>query len=145
MTTFWIDNMDMPQPIAPILPIPEKGTPWAVARQFQDCGNMFTQFYTCPTAAQSQDDVIKEVKQLTELLGGKINERQGRWHTFDKFTYFQHFTPEQIKTGIYADLANMQGNEKTFYVGGATDFELVEPIVEHSKYIVEKHFIGMQS
>jgi hypothetical protein len=39
----------------------------------------------------------------------------------------------------------MQGNEKTFYVGGATDFELVEPIVEHSKYIVEKHFIGMQS
>jgi hypothetical protein len=145
MTTFWIDNMDMPQPIAPILPIPEKGTPWAVARQFQDCGNMFTQFYTCPTAAQSQDDVIKEVKKLTELLGGKINERQGRWHTFDKFTYFQHFTPEQIKTGIYADLANMQGNEKTFYVGGATDFELVEPIVEHSKYIVEKHFIGMQS
>jgi hypothetical protein len=133
--------MDMPQPIAPILPIPEKGTPWAVARQFQDSGNMFTQFYTCPTKGQTDE----EVRKLTELFRGKINERQGRWQTFDKFTYFQYFTPEQIKTGIYADFANMQGNEKTFYVGGATDFELVEPIVKHSKYIVEKHFIGMQS
>ena len=145
MTTFWIDNMDMPEPIAPILPIPENGTPWAVARQFQDSGSMFTQFYTRPTKDQTDEEVIDEVRKLTKLLGGEINETQGRWHTFDKFTYFQHFTVEQIKAGIYADFADMQGNDKTFYVGGATDFELVEPIVEHSKYIVEKHFLGMQS
>ncbi|HSH67545.1 MAG TPA: hypothetical protein VLB84_17515, partial [Bacteroidia bacterium] len=37
---------------------------------------------------------------------------------------------------------NMQGRDRTFYVGGVTDFELVEPIVVHSKYIVERHFIG---
>lgn len=145
MTTFWIKHMDMPQPIAPILPIPEKGTPWAVARQFQSSGNMFTQFYTRPMKHQTDEDVIEEVKKLTELLGGEINETQGRWHTFDKFTYFQHFTHEQIGRGIYVDFANMQGNERTFYVGGATDFELVEPIVKHSKYIVEQHFIGTQS
>jgi hypothetical protein len=145
MTTFWINNMDMPQPIAPVLPIPEKGIPWAVARQFQDSGNMFTQFYTRPTKDQTDDEVIGEVRKLVKLLGGEIDETQGRWHTFDKFTYFQHFTVEQIKAGIYADLANMQGNQKTFYVGGATDFELVEPIVEHSKYIVEKYFVGIQS
>ena len=36
----------------------------------------------------------------------------------------------------------MQGEDRTFYVGGATDFELVEPIVVHSKHIVEKHFAG---
>ena len=145
MTTFWIDNMNMPEPIAPILPIPENGLPWAVARQFQDSGNMFTQFYTRPTKDQTDEEVIDEVRKLTKLLGGEINETQGRWHTFDKFTYFQHFTVEQIKAGIYADFADMQGNDKTFYVGGATDFELVEPIVVHSKYIVEKHFLGMQS
>ena len=103
---------------------------------------MFTQFYTRPTNDQTDEEVIDKVRKLTKLLGGKINETQGRWHTFDKFTYFQHFTVEQIKAGIYADLANMQGNDKTFYVGGATDFELVEPIVEHSKYIVEKHFMA---
>src|SRR5262245_36430015 len=99
MTTFWIDHMDMPQPIAPILPIPKQGTPWAVARQFQDRGNRFTQFYTCPMKDQKDEDVIKEVRNLTERLGGAINERHGRWHTFDKFTYFQHFTPEQMQTG----------------------------------------------
>jgi hypothetical protein len=144
MTTFWIDNMNMPQPIAPVLPLPEQGTPWAVARQFQDNGSMFTQFYTRPTKDQTDEQVITEVKNLTKLLGGKIDDTQSRWHTFDRFTYFQHFTPEQMKAGIYSDLADMQGNERTFYSGGATDFELVEPIVVHSKYIVEKYFAGVR-
>jgi hypothetical protein len=68
-----------------------------------------------------------------------------RWHTFDDFTYFQHFTIDQIKAGIYSDLASMQGSDSTFYLGGATDFELVEPIVEHSKYLVANHFTGTES
>jgi hypothetical protein len=141
MTTFWVDNMEMPAPIAPVLPIPENGIPWAVARQFQDNGNKFTQFYTRPIADQKDDDVIKQVRRLITLMKGKIDETQSRWHTFDKFTYFQHFTPEDFLSGVYNDIANMQGKDNTFYVGGATDFELVEPIVNHSKYIVEKHFV----
>jgi len=44
---------------------------------------------------------------------------------------------------VFARLG-LQGNDRTFYVGGATDFELVEPIVVHSKYIVGKHFAGTQ-
>jgi hypothetical protein len=143
MTTFWVDNMEMPEPIAPILPLPEPGIPLAVARQFQDRGNMFTQFYTRPTNGQSEDQVIAAVKSLTTLLGGAIDEC--RWHTFDDFTYFQHFTLDQIKNGIYSRLALMQGHDATFYVGGATDFELVEPIVVHSKYLVAKHFSGTAS
>lgn len=142
MTTFWID-MKMEAPVAPVLPLTEPGTPWAVARQYQDSGNMFTQFYTRPTENQTDDQVIAQVKRLTKLLGGTIDTSQPRWHTFDEFTYFQHFTPEQIRTGIYADLARMQGGDRTFYVGGATDFELVEPIVVHSKYIVETHFVDV--
>jgi monoamine oxidase len=141
MTTFWIDmKPQMAAPVAPVLPLTEPGTPWAVARQFQDSGNMFTQFYTRAIENQTDDDVIAQVKRLTKLLGGTIDTTHPRWHTFDRFTYFQHFTPEQIKAGIYADLAGMQGGDKTFYVGGATDFELVEPIVVHSKYIVETYF-----
>ncbi len=145
MTTFWVDNMDMPSPIAPVLPIPENGIPWAVARQFQDNGNKFTQFYTRPTEKQCDKDVIDQVKKMITLMKGKIDETESRWHTFDKFTYFQHFTPEDFATGIYNDLANMQGRDRTFYVGGATDFELVEPIVNHSQYIVDRHFIGSGS
>jgi hypothetical protein len=141
MTTFWVDMKDMPAPIAPVLPIPVNGIPWAVARQFQDNGNKFTQFYTRPTEKQNDEDVIKQVRRLVKLMNGKIDETDSRWHTFDKFTYFQHFTAEDFLSGVYNDIANMQGKDNTFYVGGATDFELVEPIVNHSKYIVEKHFV----
>ena len=142
MTTFWIDQMNLPEPIAPLLPLPEAGTPWAVAQQYQDSGNMFTQFYTRPTTGQTDEQVIDAVKSLASLLNGVIDETHARWHTFDDFTYFQHFTIDQIKAGIYSDLASMQGNDRTLYVGGATDFELVEPIVEHSKYLVANHFSG---
>lgn len=141
MTTFWINNMHMPSPIAPVLPIPVNGIPWAVARQFQDQGIMFTQFYTRPTPKQEDKDVIDQVRKLVKLMHGEIEETDSRWHTFDRFTYFQHFTPADIAAGIYNELANMQGKDRTFYVGGATDFELVEPIVQHSKYIVERYFV----
>ena len=39
-------------------------------------------------------------------------------------------------------LRDLQGAHRTFYVGGVTDFELIEPIVQHSKHLVEKHFLG---
>lgn len=144
MTTFWIDDMQMPEPIAPILPLQKTGTPWAVARQFQDRGNKFTQFYTLQAPDQTRQEVIDEVKHLAEkLLHGRI--KQERTHTFDDFTYFQHFTTDQIRNGIYSRFAAMQGQDRTFYAGGATDFELVEPIVKHSKHLVARHFAGTES
>lgn len=138
MTTFWIDRLAMPEPIAPVLPMNAQGRPYAVARQFQDRSNMFTQFYTRPTEHQTDDEVRAAVRALVTVLGGTIDE--ARWHTYDEFTYFQHFTIEQMRNGIYATLAAMQGADRTFYVGGATDFELVEPIVVHAKYLVGRYF-----
>jgi hypothetical protein len=143
MTTFWIANMDMPAPIGVILPLVKPGLPWAVARQFQDQGNQFTQFYTQSDGAQTDESVIANVRDLIKRMGGKINETQPRWHTFDRFTYFQHVTPEHFANGFYRKLAEGQGQDKTFYVGGLTDFELVEPIVVHSKYLVEHYFAGL--
>ncbi len=150
MTTYWVDNMDMPEPIAPILPLPKIGKPWAVARQFQHNGNHFTQFYTRTKESktleemnQDEVEVKKEVKKLIELLNGKIDETHSKWETYDRFTYFQHVEPEDIADGFYKKLADLQGQDRTFYVGGVTDFELIEPIVQHSKYLVEKHFVGL--
>ncbi len=160
MTTYWVNNMDMPEPIAPILPLPERGKPWAVARQFQHLGNKFTQFYTRTEPIEPSEilkmnkderlkrmnkDEIKvkeEVKKLVELLDGQIDETNSRWQTYDRFTYFQHVTEKDIGDKYYEKLANLQGKDRTYYVGGVTDFELVEPIVQHSKYLVEKHFVG---
>ena len=143
MTTFWIEHMDMPAPIGVVLPLDKPGLPWAVARQFQDQGNKFTQFYTQSDGAQTDESVIANVRDLVKRMGGTINETQPRWHTFDRFTYFQHVTPKQFANGFYRKLAEGQGQDKTFYVGGVTDFELVEPIVVHSKYLVEHYFVGL--
>jgi hypothetical protein len=154
MTTYWVEDMQMPQPIAPILPLPERGRPWAIARQFQQMGNYFTQFYTrtedkdCDRTKNKvnwnriEAEVKAEVRKLIGLLGGHPDETHSRWSTYDRFTYFQHVTPEVIGEGYYKALQNMQGGDNTFYVGGVTDFELVEPIVQHSKYLVNKYFLG---
>ncbi len=148
MTTYWVEDMDMPQPIAPILPLSNVGEPWAVARQFQQEGNKFTQFYTrtreSKTIEEMNEDeknVKEEVKKLIKLLGGKIDDTKSHWHSYDRFTYFQHVEIEEIADGFYEKLADLQGQDRTFYVGGATDFELVEPIVKHSKHLIQKHFV----
>lgn len=179
MTTYWVEGLEMPEPIAPILPLLKPGRPWAVAQQFKDEHNFFTQFYTRPAhpkmrcsndedqeegleeikkgewnaitktewdeVTQSEwdeieDEVKKKVKELIRILGGNINESESRWHTYDRFTYFQHVCSEDIANGYYEKLEQLQGTDRTFYVGGVTDFELVEPIVQHSKHLVEKHF-----
>ena len=83
-----------------------------------------------------------EVRKLIDLLGGHTDDSHSRWSTYDRFTYFQHVTPEAIGKGYYKALQDMQGKDNTFYVGGVTDFELIEPIVQHSKYLVNKYFLG---
>lgn len=149
MTTYWIEK-DMPQPVAPVLPIPERGVPWAVARQFQGRDkNHFTQFYTRPKDEWDKDKIEKHVKEgvqwLVKLMDSKIDPTHSRWHSFDEFTYFQHVNCDAWKAGFYCELAKMQGAKNTFYVGGATDFELVEPIVAYAKHIVESRFVGAVS
>ena len=154
MTTYWVEDMRMPQPIAPVLPLPERGKPWAVARQFQHEGNHFTQFYTrtessaCERKMGKEEwdrieaEVKAEVQNLISLLAGRTDDARSHWSTYDRFTYFQHVTPEEIGRGYYRRLRDLQGAHRTFYVGGVTDFELIEPIVQHSKHLVEKHFVG---
>lgn len=175
MTTYWVNGLDMPQPIAPVLPLTQPGKPWAVAQQFKRSEIYFTQFYTRPKPLQKKDgldrdnksaqtkqywdqignpaeteedwdkieqEVKAEVKKLVDQLGGTIDKTKSHWHSYDRFTYFQHVTPEEIGDRYYEKLADLQSKNNTFYVGGVTDFELVEPIVQHSKYLVEKHFPG---
>jgi hypothetical protein len=47
-----------------------------------------------------------------------------------------------MKHGWYRKLEAPQGEKRTFYVGGATSFELIEPILEYSKQLVATHFDG---
>ncbi|MEO1271888.1 MAG: hypothetical protein AAFX99_27655 [Myxococcota bacterium] len=44
------------------------------------------------------------------------------------------------RDGFYDQREAMQGQKRTFYVGGIMAFELIEPIVRYSKHIAETHF-----
>ena len=70
--------------------------------------------------------------------GGEID--RNRWQTFDQWPYFQHFRVEEIARGFYDRLENLQGKNRTFYVGGLMNFELVNHIALYSKHLVRKHF-----
>lgn len=84
--------------------------------------------------------VIDNVRSVTRQMGGRIREDNAAWHTYNRFTYFQHVSTAAILDGFYTKLEGLQGRQRTFYVGGATNFELVEPVVEYARHLVETHF-----
>lgn len=84
--------------------------------------------------------VIDNVRAVTRQMGGRIRDDNAAWHTYNRFTYFQHVGTEAILAGFYTKLERLQGQQRTFFVGGATNFELVEPIVEYARHLVARHF-----
>jgi hypothetical protein len=105
------------------------------------------QFYTRidPTSQQQMRQQIEQAsRELLDLLGGKVagsapgHERLARWTTLDTWSYFHHVSANDIANEFFSDLDKMQGEGHTYYTGGAATFEMVEAIVRHAKYIVEK-------
>ena len=84
--------------------------------------------------------VLKYVRKTTGQMNGSIEDDTHAWHTYNRFLYFQHVNTEALEHGFYTKLEKMQGTLNTYYVGGATNFELVEPIVEYAKNLVHTHF-----
>ncbi|MEZ4320452.1 MAG: FAD-dependent oxidoreductase [Myxococcota bacterium] len=126
--------------------------PWAIAQAREDSD--FVQFYTrCDPAPGTP---FEEVRQsvfdgvdalLAQMRIGADRPNQPRplddsWHTFDRWMYFQHVESTDFADGWYDRLTALQGRHRTFYVGGVTNFELIEPIMEHSKGLVIQHFPG---
>jgi Flavin containing amine oxidoreductase len=165
MTTRQVEDMgdDLEKAMnasAPLMCVfPEKpvdmGQPWAVAQARDDID--FVQFYTRVESGLSFEEARKVAFDGVERLlaqmrlapeGGKYGKPNKEtplddsWHTFDRWLYFQNVKPEAFGDGWYDDLAALQGRHRTFYVGGATNFELIEPIMEHSKGLVLGHFPG---
>lgn len=145
MTTHHVEGLDLTSdssPLAACFPVPPIGTPWGVAKQWADSD--FTQFYTRVDPKEPHDSVQKEVEEgirvLVSQMGGRILADNHEWHTYNRWPYFQHVSPEVFAEGWYSQLEALQGNEGTYYAGGATNFELVEPIAEYAKNLVETHF-----
>jgi hypothetical protein len=144
MTTHEVEGLEFggESPLAACFPVPPIGTPWGVAKQWKD--NAFTQFYTRVESSDPHDDVQAEVERGIEVLvrqmGGRILPRRREWPTYDRWPYFQHVDVAAFREGWYTRLEALQGEEHTYYVGGATNFELIEPIAEYARHLVATHF-----
>ena len=155
MTTLQIENMTMGDgksgPLASIFPVPalSEAKPvatYGVAKQWAD--NNLVQFYTSTLSTdpdtEVQQQVMADVSKITLQMNGKT-VTEGGWQTFDRWTYFQHVQTSDMlggngKPGWYTRLEALQGQQNTFYVGGATNFELIEPIGMYTKRLVERFF-----
>ena len=142
MTTCHTEGGDLDgDPLAGAYPEPEMGyLPWGVAKQWLDSD--FTQFYT--RVDSEEGDVQQQVEDgaaaLVKMMGGRIKDNEDNWQTYTRWPYFQHVDGEAIRDGWYDKLQAQQGVNRTFYVGGATNFELIEPIAEYAKHLVATHF-----
>jgi hypothetical protein len=148
MFTATVNGLNLPAPIAVVYPQTATGTPWGVTQQYKSEGSFVTQFYlqlpgdgaVAPPDEHFRETCRKACQDLVRQMGGTMESEMVAWQTFDAFPYFQHVTTEDFGAGWYARLEALQGTNRTCYVGGATNFELVEPIVRHSKHVVDTHF-----
>ena len=114
---------------------------YGVAKQWKNNG--MTQFYTRTLNTNPQDSVEESVREsVASLIHQMDGKMKGDFEpdSFDRWLYFQHVNTESINDGWYTKLENMQGENNTYYVGGATNFELIEPIACYAKNLVETHF-----
>jgi len=148
LTTYQIPNFSMDTPVTNVIPMNPEGNPWFISQQFLD--NDLVAFYTrLPWeedlidwknhAARSdrRSEVIKGIQATMQNIGVELNDQ---FYSYDEWPYFPHVTSEVMQSGFYDRLEALQGQRKTFYVGGLLNFELVETIVEYSKALVEKNF-----
>jgi len=148
MTTFHVEGLNIGNnisgagPLAAAIPMVDKARPWGVAKQFDDID--FIEFYTRVhnqmDEVEAKQEVIANIRQVVQQMGGKIVDENKAWHTYTRWPYFQHVLEETMLDGFYTDLEKLQGQRRTYYVGGVTNFELIEPIVQYAKHQVARHF-----
>ncbi|MDX2303963.1 MAG: FAD-dependent oxidoreductase [Microscillaceae bacterium] len=137
LTTYIAENMQEFSAVTYMLPEPKLGQPYVLTRQFFD--NDLISFYTRTRESEkvSKEEILKMQEDFVTKAGGKII---GEYYTYTDWPYFPHFSIEDMQAGYYDRLEELQGQNRTFYVGGLLNFELVETIFNYSKYLVKKHF-----
>lgn len=124
-----------------ITPVPARTSaqPTIITQQFK--GNPLVTFYTPVVASDDvvEADVIAGIRSLAAEVGINLPEQHETW---DNFPYFPQVSVSDIAAGWYHRLEGLQGLNRTFYNGGIMAFELIEPIVEYSDALVERHFVG---
>jgi hypothetical protein len=81
--------------------------------------------------------VFERVRELLNKMhaepAGGADKMDARWISYICWSYFGHVTSEEIRDRYYTKLEAQQGKNNTWYAGGVTNFELIEPIVCYAK------------
>lgn len=143
VTTFEIAGERLRERTVFVLPPPPVGEPLVITQQYED--NELMAFYAyLPTKDPTSEDEVRlkeQVARYARAIGGRIRYEDD-WHSYDAWHYFRHVTPTDFRDGYYDDWENIQGKNRTYYVGGLFDFDFVEGIVQYSKNLVKKNFAG---
>jgi hypothetical protein len=159
-----------PRPVVCAIPFTPKtmDRPWALVQLWGEDSDMLQCYTRLPTTEEGVEGptsievshckkVLPGVIRLIRLLGGDVYPIEGigggapgdakkqRWESYMEWPYFGHVTPEAMAGGWFQRMEALQGNLRTYWVGGATDFESVELIVRYAKQLVERHFEGKRA
>jgi len=137
------------QPVVIVFPFNRQtiGKPWAVVQYWKDESPMI-QLYS-RVSRDHDDEVVRDqvidagmklLRRMGARIAGAEDPREACWISYMRWPYFGHVSVEEMSKGFFLDLERLQGENQTFYVGGATNFELVEVILQYAKHMVEKHF-----
>nr|MBS0037239.1 FAD-dependent oxidoreductase [Saprospiraceae bacterium] len=138
LTTFILRDLKLPHRLINLLPVPELGKPYIITQQFED--NPLVSFYS-RTNEMNEPDREKVLEYIRDLYSQMGSQYEGECYTHDRWTYFPHVEAMAIKEGFYDTLENLQGKNNTFFTGGLMAFELIEPILNYSDNLVNRHFL----
>lgn len=145
------DNFQLKRHVVCVLPFrydATSGRPWVVVQLWPEDTPMLQCYSRLPDPndkVNRREEVIRGAERLIALLGarraGASDPHLCRWEHYEQWPYFGHVSPKDFKEGFFRDLEELQAHRNTYWVGGFTNFELVEAIVCYAKALVEKHFV----
>lgn len=145
VASFEISDVVLRERTAFHLPLPPRGAPMIIAQAHPE--NELMAFYARLPTNNPTDEDEKRLREYIEryvaAFGGHIKEDDD-WHSYDAWLYFKHVSVEEIRSGYYDDWERLQGESRTFYVGGLFDFDFVEGITRYSRQVVETYFVGKE-
>jgi hypothetical protein len=142
VASFEISHVVLQERMTFHLPLPETGAPMLVYQPHPD--NELMVFYARLASSQPTSDdesrLREHIERYVRAFGGQINIEDD-WHSYDAWLYFKHVSADDMRDGYYDRWERIQGENRTFYVGGLFDFDYVEGVARNSRAVIERHFL----
>jgi protoporphyrinogen oxidase len=96
----------------------------------------FYTFYVLSDWKTTEEQIRKNIEKVIATFGGTIK----KFHVCRKWKYFPRCSPENMRNGFYDKIENLQGQNKTYFIGELPSYSTVELTAEYAKHLVETHF-----